>query len=475
MDESVANALLSVLRAGEDWESVVFEAACAGARELVGQLLTLIDGALYERRDPGWQVDGYRTRVVVTRMGPVPVRRRLYRVPEEKRRRFLLDEALGWTRGRVLSPSLQAIVLKLVGVMPYRRAADLLGQLVSQAVGRMTLHRLVQVLGTQVERDQEAARAAVYEQGQAPPRGAEQAERLFVEADGLSIALQREDKRRGELKRMVASTGRADLGTDKHGRRRRALTGKVSYGGIESPGAFWERSWLQVAARYDLAHTEQVIVGGDGAPWIRGGLEGVSDGLFQLDRFHLARELRRVLGSTGMVAFQAARAGDDAELKRLLSEAWRTAGADPRRHEELLHLEHYLAANHDGLPDWYRRVDPGLTEPVRLGTIEANMDKPYAQRFKKRGMSWTTTGAHHLAKVIELQENGELEATCRRRAQPQMLQRLRPASAATTAPRSSMPSSPPFQATFAPRWGPHASRPWVRIFCRLIAGPRLRN
>lgn len=475
MDESVANDLLSVLGAGEDWESVVYEAVCAGGREIAGQLLGLLDDALYERHDPGWQVDSYRTRVVLTRMGPVSVRRRLYRVPGGKRRRFLLDEAMGWTRGRVLGPSLQTIVLKLVAVMPYRKAVDLLGQLVSQSVGRMTLHRLVQVLGGQVDLEQEATRAAVYEQGQAPPSGTAQAERLFVEADGLVISLQREGKRRGELKRMVASSGRADLGTDKHGRRRRALTGKVSYGGIEPPNVFWERSWLQVAARYDLAHTKQVIVGGDGAQWIRGGLDGVTDGLFQLDRFHLARELRRVLGPTGMLAFQAARAGDDAELKRLLGEAWLAAGDDGQRHEELLQLEHYLAANHDALSDWYRRVDPGGDEPVRLGAIEANMDKPYAQRFKKRGMSWTTNGAHRLAKVIDLQENGELEATCRRRAQPQVLQRLRPASAASTAPRSSMPSGPPFQATFAPRWGPHASRPWVRILCRLIDGPPMRN
>jgi hypothetical protein len=265
VDKSVANDLLSVVQAGEDWESVVFEAACAGAREVAGQLLAQVDEALYERRDPGWRVDGYRTRFILTRMGPVPVRRRLYRVPGGKRRRFLLDEALGWTRGRVLSPSLQAIVLKLVAAMPYRKAVDLLGHLISQSVGRMTLHRLVQELGDQVDREQEATRAAVYEQGQAPPSGRAQAERLFVEADGLVISLQREGKRRGELKRMVASSGRVDLGTDKHGRRRQALTGKVSYGGIEPPGVFWERSWVQIAAHYDLAHTAQVIVGGDGA------------------------------------------------------------------------------------------------------------------------------------------------------------------------------------------------------------------
>ncbi len=227
--------------------------------------------------------------------GPVRVRRRLYR--QAKRRCFLLDEALGWTRRRVMSPALAAIGAGLAAATAYRPAAKLLGTLIAQAVGATTLHRLVQRVGGAASAAEARRQRAVYEQGAAPPSGPTVAERLFVEADGVSIALQRENQRRTELKIAIGYTGSQVIGTDRRGRTRRVLVGKVTYASVEAGPAFWERVWLELGARYDLQQLQQVVLGGDGATWIRGGLQGTADGIFQLDRFHLARELRRVLGA----------------------------------------------------------------------------------------------------------------------------------------------------------------------------------
>ena len=152
------------------------------------------------------------------------------------------------------------------------------------------------------------------------------------------------------------------------------------------------------------------------------------------------------------------------------------AAGDPVRSEELLALEGYLSSNHDGLVDWYRRVDPIPTDPVPMGAMEANIHKPYGTRFKHRGMSWTRRGAHHLAKVLQLRANGELERACRRPVQipPLLVTPPRPASAASTAPRRTGLSEPPFQATLPARFGPHAARPWVQILCQLASEPTIR-
>jgi len=465
--------LLGILKEGEDWEQVLFEAACAGAREMARQLLEGLDEALAGQREPGWVIEGYRSRTVLTRFGPVAIRRRLYR--KGKQRRLLLDEALHWRRGRAVSPTLTAIATELVSRVPYRVAADLLGKLISQSVGATTLHRLVQELGRATQGAEERARTATYEQGQGRPTGTAVANPLFVEADGVMLALQREAQRRGELRCMIAYADSTTPQRDGRGRVRRALVGKVSYAGMEAGAPFWEGAWVKIAARYDLARTELVVLGGDGAAWIRGGLTGVEHGLFQLDRFHLARELRRVLGPTGMVAFQAARAGRDAELKELLAQAWAAAGADPDRTRELQRVERYLSHNRDGLVDWQQRAERSAPSAVHLGAMEANIDKPYAHRFKKRGMSWTRAGAQHLAKVIQLRESGELPTACWTLAAGPAgpAAKVRPATAASTAPRTVSGSPPPFAATFAPRWGPHASRIWVQVLCRLLAGPTL--
>ena len=177
-----------------------------------------------------------------------------------------------------------------------------------------------------------------------------------------------------------------------------------------------------------------------------------------------------------MAVFHALRTGNDPEAKVLLAGVWQEAAGDPARGEQLLQLEGYLSTNHDGLVDWFRRVDPVPSDPVPMGAMEANIDKPYATRFKRRGMSWTKVGAHRLAKVLQLRANGELERACRRpvRIPPLPASPPRRASAASTAPRHSGLSEPAFQATIVARWGPHAARPWVQALCRLASEPTIR-
>lgn len=471
--EGSVDGLLAVLKDGEDWEAVIYEAACAGARETAKRLLEALDGELDARRGRGLRLEGYRQRTILTRFGPVSVSRRLYR--RGRRRVFLLDEALGWIRHRVLSPTLSAIAADVASQMPYRKAAEVLSKLICQSIGATTLHQVVQTIGAAATEAQEQSRRSLYEQGKAERVGTEVADPLFVEADGVSIALQRERARRAELKVAISYRGVKTISRDTKGRPRRSLVGKVTYAGMEDRERFWEGAWLKVGARYDLDRTTRVVLGGDGASWISRGLEGADDGLFQLDRFHLARELRRVLGGAGMTAFQAAISGDDETLRTLLADTWRAANDDPERWEELLALEGYLSGNRDGLVDWRRRA--GVVSEVCLGAMESNVDKPFATRFKRRGMSWTRRGAHHMAKVLELRANGELGSACAglRATAGASTPRLRPATAASTAPPRRREGPPPFQASFAPRWGPHASRPWVQALCRLIDGPTMRN
>jgi hypothetical protein len=212
-----------------------------------------------------------------------------------------------------------------------------------------------------------------------------------------------------------------------------------------------------------------VLLGGDGAAWIRGGLPPDGRGRFQLDPFHLARACRRRLGEAGPAAYQAARQGDQAALQEHLATAWARART-PQRRAKLAEFEGYLLANADGLPPWSQRVPPAYRQHVGLGAMEANIDKPYAQRFKRRGMSWSRAGITALAKVLQVRENGELAAACLPSpGLPTPGPRGPRASAASTAPSADHRAAPPFQARFAPRWGPHASRPWVRALTHWLA------
>jgi len=47
--------------------------------------------------------------------------------------------------------------------------------------------------------------------------------------------------------------------------------------------------------------------------------------------------------------------------------------------------------------------------------VESNEDKLFADRMKKRSLSWTKKGARLMGKAIELSFNGGLKGYCRRR------------------------------------------------------------
>jgi len=76
VEESI-RGLLAELKDTRDWEDTIFRWACALARTVAERLFTAVDDELATRED-GWHSEGKRAHTVVTRFGPVRVRRRLY-------------------------------------------------------------------------------------------------------------------------------------------------------------------------------------------------------------------------------------------------------------------------------------------------------------------------------------------------------------------------------------------------------------
>ena len=219
----------------------------------------------------------------------------------------------------------------------------------------------------------------------------------MVEADGASIALQREEERRTEVKLGIAYEGWQRVGENRY-----KLKEKISYTGIMDGERFWEGFSLTLAKKYDLSRVGQVIVGSDGAEWAREGAD-LLGGIFQLDRFHLLRALRRGVGGelAGKV-YQACVVGDVAKADSLLRQA--QEGTRGESAKQIAQLRGYLLNNSPGLRDY--RLEVGYDGLRGLGAIEGNVDKLIANRMKKRGMSWTRCGGNRMARLINLREMG---------------------------------------------------------------------
>jgi hypothetical protein len=448
------------------WEEGIFDWACGLAQALAKVVLERIDEALLKGRGEGLGVVGFREHYITTLFGDISIRRRLYQ-DNAGHYRFLLDEAMGLKKRSHVSPKVEELATFLASQVPsFARCEQVLRAVLPDGVSHTTIHRLVGRVVDPCIAEEEAEIAAVFEEGEIPQSEGRVVPYLMAEADGVSIALQREEERRGEVK-----VGIAYEGWERIGKERYRLKEKTSYAGVMDGGRFWEGFSLVLAKRYDLSEAGQIIVGSDGADWAREGAEYLG-GKFQLDRFHLLRALYRGLAPDEGLVGEVYRACVHSEVDkadRILSEVQSRARGEQRK--RLAQLRGYLLSNREGLPDYRIGLE---AEGLRgLGAIEGNVDKLIAVRMKKRGMSWTKRGANRMARLINLRERGELH--CWINPHPGKTKDTSAAGkrAETRHYRPDQDNGAWLGADLPALHGSHAQRPWARALWALAHGHSL--
>ena len=497
--------------AGVDWEEHCYAAGCAFARELAGALLLALEAWLHLTRPAGHAVVGWRTRTLVTRMGDLRVRRRLYR-DLAGRTHVLLDAYLGWGPRQVATPSLLALLLDWATDVPFADVARRLGAATAGVVSGPTVRRQLRRVAERVRTAEVATHHTWRTTGRVPePAGERVVTPLYVEADGVWVKTQREPAHRTgyEVKCASAYEGWAPVAgpTPGHPRPHFGLVAKQVYCHLHAREIvpFWEGASLALHRTYNLSALPLVVVGGDGAPWIDGAAAVFPRVVRQRDGFHLARDAARGWGSdTGAALYTAVRTGDQAAARTWLAlppparaapvlalpgpasqlalpapattpsppagattapatgPEGTTSAPPPRRASwSRRQVAHARAAvqgqlgTPDAGADWRTQVDSAAIPPDAraLGTQEGTNAHLLARRMKHRGMSWTLSGAQAMAKARELVTNRTLAPWC-----------LAPAGAADARPP---PPGRPGRLTGRPA----APLPWPRVACPAAHGP----
>lgn len=445
VDSNAIYDLLGSINDFSGWEEEIAKMVFKAGQELAENLFSVLDEHLAETRDSkALRCIGFRARTLVTRFGEVTVKRRLYR-DEAGNYRFLLDEALGLSKRVAASSSVNQAAATLAAHVPFRVASDLLSRLLPSGISHQSIHTLVGRMGNAAIEAQQREEEALFENGVLPEGERKAAETLYLEADGTTIALQREKAKRKEMKVGVAYTG-----------KERGITkDKVIHMDIDESESFWRGLSTKVIKGFDSSKVAQVFVGGDGASWIRVGRQAFPGAIFRLDRFHVMRAIRRVLGfgKEASSASQAALKGKLSDAICRLEKA--KEGKTLKEAKEVNSVIRYLTSNADG-----------LGEGPSLGTIESNVDKLVANRMKKRGMSWSINGARRMAKLLELNFGGEIESFEVLKPAPLTIE-----AAASSVARKLGPNPQSWLYAHLPSLeGPHGSRPWAKALRSIVRG-----
>jgi len=403
-----------------------------------------------------WRNAGTEERCLISSLGPVQYKRRIY-LDEQRKRRKPLDELLGVRRYGRMSGRVQEMGSYLACNGTYRQAADQLSWLLKTPISHSSIQRMAWTIGNRIADGEEAQRKRIFENGEQQEPGKITAPVLYGESDGVWVHLQREKRRSAEVRVAILSTGRKQIGKDRF-----RLENKHCITAIGLNSEMWqERVLLEAHLCYNLEKTKLLICGGDGNQWVRRTFDRMQvPQEFVLDRFHLQRAAKR--------AFEDREAAKD-YVSRLQLQGFESVQPDLRkliqqscgkRKEKLKDFYRYIHHGQDGLLDLKVR---GYSLPAYLGAIEGNVDKLVVHRMKGRGCSWRLSGVR--AMLALCRNADQLRHHAYRYLPLQM-----PEHSYRRLPNLEVKYSETYQYTMPIFQGPHQNKPWVRSLHFLIHG-----
>ena len=168
----------------------------------------------------------------------------------------------------------------------------------------------------------------------------------------------------------------------------------------KSADDFWEELITEIERRYDLRYTK-IYLHGDGAAWIKKGLEWLPNSTYVLDRFHVTQAVARIVSgiddwqvkkSYQRVLHMALRE-DNKEL--LIQAVDSLVDQYPGRSEVAYKNLHYLLDNYPAIQIW--RVD---AEARNGGASEPHVSHVLSARLSSRPMAWSERTLKSFAPIL---------------------------------------------------------------------------
>jgi len=379
------------------------------------KILQDYDRNLMKARDKKkYRHKGHHKTVVKTVMGEVEYERAIYERKNEdgtKSYVYLLDAAMGIKGNGFMSGLLSGQIADAVCAGTYRRAAQSISEMTGQRISHQAAWDVAQQLGAAVDKQEEQLAALV---GRNEGADRQITKILFEEKDGIWLSLQGKSRKQygksHEMKVAIAYDGAEPIG-----KKRYRLTNKVAAANFESAGKFNKRKEGIIANAYNTDEIEIRIVNGDGANWIKGGIDDTAH--FQLDTFHRNKAIVKAAPDEGsrktMFKLLYSKKIDDLLM---YIDALANSVEDEDQEEKLRNLHTYFTNNREGLISYKRRGLDLPKAPVGkeyrgMGAMESNIFSIIGSRMKGGRACWSIAGGNNLARLLTLKHTGKLHAT----------------------------------------------------------------
>lgn len=313
-------------------------------------------------------------RTVETSLGTLRFSRRYFQDLETGKRVFLLDKEIGLQKRCRVTKELEASMLSLSASMSYRKSANLASQgRVSRATLMNKLHNL------------ELPKEHLEESRQEVPE-------IHLQCDEDHVAMQDGSSTIARLVVMHEPTPKG-----KTLRNRHIFTSTPG----ESTEHFWTRICTGVEERYGRNEELKVYVHGDGAWWIKKGVEYFRNSQYILDKFHFNKYVTAVYGSYDGPRDAMYEFLERGEKDNMIKLAEALCGSECCSEETKDSFVSYLRNNWIGIRVW---KDLGTRKSSSCA--EGLVSNFLSERLSSRPHAWGATGLEKVVAVRTFLLNG---------------------------------------------------------------------
>jgi hypothetical protein len=431
--ERLAALVTRSLGASESGLATIELAVRAAMMRLGGSLL---EGLL--ANDPGYRgpridcgaghqarfVD-YRDKTMATVLGQVQLRRAYYHCTGCRHGLCPRDSELGMAAGST-SPGLTAMLARAGATVPFAKARDLIADLADVQVTAKRVERCAEATGQKVADAVEAETDAILARRVVPLPPNPAPDKLYIAIDGTGVPM-----------RPAETTGRAGKYPDGRARTREAKLAclftqttldpegrpvrdpdSTSYLATFEPAARFGRLTLAESRRRGADHIRQLVVLGDGAPWIWNQATTLWPEATQIvDLYHAREHVHEIAGLLAetlgdeldtWVAERLAEL-DAGNIKALIAAARKPLPRDGKCVALDKALPYFENNTHRMQYAHFRNL--GMF--VGSGVVEAGCKAIIGQRLKLSGMRWSVPGATSIIALRCAEGSGRWDHICR--------------------------------------------------------------
>lgn len=376
--------ILTLVKGGQGLTSVVSEIkkeTDALGRALCIEVIEALDQSIVKdsRRKKNWYVERKNEeKTIITKLGELTYKRTYFCSKRGKQYRHLVDDILEIGIHERIDKEVYAELAELACDLSYRKTGKSLGE--TCVSGQTVMKSVRGIEKLKVEKFQHPKKVA---------------ETLYVEADEDHIALQ---NGRSAMPRLIYV--HEGVTND---RGRRSLKSPYYLSSLKGkPEELWQETYEYIEDNYEIDKIKTIYLSGDGAQWIKTGLNHLPNAKFVLDKYHMSKYVTKATAHKEEYAvkiWDSLKKADLDELGLVINDLY-FATENENKRKEIMDSYSYFKNNWSGIDIQQREYNK-----IVGCSAEGHISHILSARMSSRPMGWSIDGADKMASLRAFKAN----------------------------------------------------------------------